>query len=313
MIFHFDDPDRTGARGLVAAAENGIVRARATLHEARDLVGAPGMSGLVGKYEAADTESGRLLLAEACRHFRDRGVARVFGPMNGSTWQAYRLVLPPAEQPPPPGGIAWPPFPGEPENPPAAADAWRAAGFAIAARYESAVVLDLAAPAVGGELPEPPAGVHLRPLALAHYDAELKILFDASLRGFAGNPYYAPIARAEFDAQYRLLRLLVDPSFVEIAEDVAGRVLGFLLCYPWPDQRVLGRPVLIAKTIAVVPEARGRGLGRLLFARAHARAHARGFGAVVHALMHVANVSTRLSAGEQAQPFRRYALFERTP
>jgi GNAT superfamily N-acetyltransferase len=158
-----------------------------------------------------------------------------------------------------------------------------------------------------------PAGVRLRPLALERYDQELDVLFEASLRGFAGNPWYAPIGRDEFEGLYRPLRPLVDPDFGEIAEDEAGRVLGFLLCYPWPGAEAHGRPVLIAKTIAVVPEARGRGLGGLLFARAHGRALERGFGAVVHALMHVDNVSTHLSADQRARPFRRYALFGRTP
>ena len=285
--------------------------ARATLFEVADLVGAPGVSGLIGAVSFDDADAGRALLAEACRHFAARGAARVLGPMDGSTWRAYRLVLPPGEQPAPPGGVALPSFPGEPTNPPDAADAWRAAGFEIVARYESSIVLDLSAAVAG----LPPPGVRIRPLALERYDDELDVLFDTSLRGFAANPYYAPIGRDEFRALYLPLRPLVDPAFVEIAEDDAGRVLGFLLCYPWSGAEAPGRPVLIAKTIAVVPEARGRGLGGLLFARAHAHARARerGFGAVVHALMHESNLSTRLSGDQHAQPFRRYALFGRTP
>ena len=309
MILRFEPADATGAIGLVATRE-GAVTARATLREARDLVGAPGVSGLVGAYEAGDSEAGRLLLEEACRHFARHGAARVLGPMDGSTWRAYRLVLPPGEQPPPPGGIAWPPFPGEPVNAPDAAAAWRAARFAIVSRYESSVVLDLAA---GGSALPPPVGVRLRPLAPERYGEELDVLFAASLRGFAHNPWYAPIERAEFRRLYLPLQDRIDPEFVEIAEDDTGSVLGFLLCYAWPGGAVGGRPVLIAKTIAVVPEARGRGLGGLLFARAHARAKARGFGAVVHALMHVDNLSTVLSADQRARPFRRYALFGRTP
>ncbi|MGH7724989.1 MAG: GNAT family N-acetyltransferase [Candidatus Eiseniibacteriota bacterium] len=308
MRFRLEPADATGAVELVAT-HDGAIRARATLYEAPDLVGAPGPSGLVGAYAADDTGAGRLLLEEACRHFADRGARRVLGPMDGSTWHAYRLVLPPGEQPDPPGGIAWSSFPGEPVNPPDAADAWRAAGLSIVARYESSVVLDLAA--VAHAPPGPPEGVRLRPLALENFDEELDVLFAVSRRGFAQNPYYAPIGRTEFRSLYLPLRPLVDPAFVEIAEDDTGHLLGFLLCYAWPGATVGSRPVLIAKTIAVVPEARGRGLGGLLFVRAHARALERGYGAVVHALMHVANVSTHFSADQKARPFRRYALFGR--
>ena len=289
----------------------GAIRARCALYVARDLVGAPGRSGLVGRWEAADVAAGRHLLEEACRHFAPHGVERVLGPMNGDTWHAYRLVLPPGEQPEPPGGLVVPPFPGEPSNAPDAADAWRAAGFEVVARYESAIVLDLAAAA--GDAGAEPAGVRFRTLDPVRFEDELARLHATSLRGFAANPYYAPIDRAGFVALNAPLRPLVDPRFVEFAEDADGTTLAFLFCFPLPaGETAGGRPRLVAKTIAVVPEARGRHLGALLFARAHARALELGFGGVIHALMHADNASTRMSAREQARVFRRYALFGRT-
>jgi len=287
----------------------GAIRARCALYTARNLVGAPGESGLVGRWEAFDVSAGRSLLEEACRHFAERGVARVLGPMNGDTWHAYRLVLPPGEQPGPPGGLVVPPFPGEPSNPPDAADTWHDAGFDIVARYESAIVTDLAT-AAGPATGEPP-GVTFRPLDPDRFDDELAVLHAISLRGFAANPYYAPIGRAEFVALNAPLRPFVDPRFVEFAEDESGEALAFLFCFPLPAGG--GRPLLVAKTIAVVPEARGRHLGALLFARAHARAHELGFGGVIHALMHADNASTRMSSRQKARVFRRYALFGRTP
>jgi GNAT superfamily N-acetyltransferase len=304
-----------GAAGTVALEleDAGVIRARATLSVARDLVGAPGVSGLVGHWQAGDVSSGRHLLEAACRHFAEAGVARVLGPMNGDTWHAYRLVLPPGEQPEPPGGVVVPPFPGEPVNPPDAARAWRAAGFGIAARYESAIVLDLAAAGAAAARGDAPAGVTFRPLDPARFDEELALLHATSLRGFAANPYYAPIDRAEFVARNAPLRPRVDPRFVEFAVDEAGATLAFLFCFPLPAGQAGERPLLVAKTIAVVPEARGRRLGAHLFARAHSRAFELGFAGVIHALMHADNASTRMSAREHARTFRRYALFGRTP
>jgi GNAT superfamily N-acetyltransferase len=308
MTFAETDPDARGATTLLAG-DAGVERARANLYAPRALAGVEGACGVIGTLASADAESGRALLVEAVRRLAARGAARVLGPMEGDTWHPYRAVLPPDEQPDPPTGEPLPPFPGEPVNPPDAAAPWRAAGFAVAARYRSALVLaPKAAPP-----PAPPAAVTIRPLDPGRFDAELDVLHAASLAGFAANPYYAPIDRDSFGALYRPLRPLVDPAFVEIAEDTSGAVLGFLLCFAWPGFTLGGRPVLIAKSIAVVPAARGRGLGALLFARAHARAGERGFGAVVHALMHEDNRSTRLSGGQRAVPFRRYALFGRTP
>lgn len=287
----------------------GTIRARCALYTGRNLVAAPGESGLVGRWEAQDVAAGRILLEEACRHFAERGVARVLGPMNGDTWHAYRLVLPPGEQPEPPGGLVVPTFPGEPSNPPEAADAWRDAGFDIVARYESAIVTDLTA-AAGTATGRPP-GVTFRTLDPDRFDEELALLHAISLRGFAANPYYAPIERAEFVALYAPLRPFVDPRFVEFAEDADGETLAFLFCFPLPARG--GPPLLVAKTIAVVPEARGQHLGALLFARAHVRANELGFAGVIHALMHADNASTRMSSREQGRVFRRYALFGRAP
>ena len=48
---------------------------------ARDLVGAPGVTGLIGHYHAADRAAGAGLLAAACAALSERGVARVLGPI----------------------------------------------------------------------------------------------------------------------------------------------------------------------------------------------------------------------------------------
>jgi GNAT superfamily N-acetyltransferase len=67
----------------------------------------------------------------------------------------------------------------------------------------------------------------------------------------------------------------------------------------------------VAKTLAVVPEARGLGLGGHLLDRVDEAARLRGFGAVVHALMHEDNRSRAMSDRRGARVFRRYVLFER--
>jgi hypothetical protein len=53
------------------------------------------------------------------------------------------------------------------------------------------------------------------------------------------------------------------------------------------------------------------GLGHVLVKRVEAEAHGRGYRRSIHALMHDANRSTRISARDAARPIRRYALFAR--
>ena len=112
-----DAPEEPVAPGTECLILRSGVRAaaRCTLHEANDLHGAPGRSGMVGHYEAREPAAGAALLRHACSLLIERGAARVLGPMNGSTWARYRLALPrtPEEDRFQPDG-----FPGEPRNPP---------------------------------------------------------------------------------------------------------------------------------------------------------------------------------------------------
>ena len=54
-----------------------------------------------------------------------------------------------------------------------------------------------------------------------------------------------------------------------------------------------------------------RGVGHLLADTLHRRARALGYSDVIHALMHVDNISRERSSRHQAHTFRRYALLGR--
>jgi GNAT superfamily N-acetyltransferase len=253
------------------------------------------------------------LLEEARRQLADQGVARVIGPMNGSTWARYRLALPSA--PADPAGEP-PFFTAEPSNPFDYPGHFEAAGFRIAARYESRID-DLAADAPdAGEVSARVAagGFSLRPLDVDRFDAELATLFALSIESFSENLYYSPIDEAAFRAMYQPLRSRMDPEFVLIALDGAARPCGYLFAFADPLGVRDGRPVrLIAKTVAVSPRARGHGVANHMHDRMRSAARDRGCRDVIHALMHVSNVSTIMSARYDSRVYRRYALWEWTP
>ncbi|HEV2147351.1 MAG TPA: GNAT family N-acetyltransferase [Longimicrobiaceae bacterium] len=306
-----DDEVPEGAVCLVGYDANRPV-ARLALRVAPELQGAPGPSGLVGWYETVDGGAGAALLVRARELLAESGVTRVLGPMNGSTWNRYRLALPPA-----PGEEPRTPFLTEPVNPPEYPLHWTAAGFSVAAEYESRLArrpADERADASAPVQTRTGHGVTVAPLDPARFDDALREIFELSLAAFAGNLFYTPIGFDEFAAAYQKVRPLLDPELVRLARGADGRLLAFVFAFPDPFDRAPDRhPRVVLKTLATAPEARGLGLGGRLTGEIHEAAFARGAPSVIHALMHVDNTSTRISGNYRGELFRRYALYGWSP
>ena len=282
--------------------------ARLATYARRDLVGAPGETGLVGHYAATDADAAVALLRDATRRLVAAGAQRVLGPMNGTTWARYRFAI--AE---PSGESGGRPFLGEPVNPPEYPAHFVRAGFREAAWYESRITPDMAVAnprAAAAEATARARGVTIAPIDLARFDDDLRDLHGLSLRAFAENLYYSPIGAEEFAAMYRPMRALLDPALVLLARDGEASLIGYAFAYPDPLSLEGGRPHrLIVKTLAVDPAWRSIGLGALLVERLHAAARGAGLSTVIHALMQAANDSVKISA-HTARLFRRYALYE---
>ena len=285
--------------------------ARLACRVAPDLHDAPGASGMVGFYEALESEAGATLLRAACAALAERSVARVLGPMNGSTWARYRLAL----RPPGEAHGDDPPFLTEPWNPPRYPGDFEAAGFSVVAHYESRIDLDLDAEAEDADTLEARvrhAGIRVRALEPGDFDRELARLFTLSLECFAGNLYYTPIDFDTFRAQYEKIRPLIDPNLVLIAE-TDQRPVAFQFAFRDPLSPDPSKPRVIVKTVATSPACRGLGLGGHMLDLIRRRAREMGAGSVIHALMYVRNLSMRMSARHETEVFRRYALYQWTP
>src|SRR5262249_26907442 len=128
------------------------------------------------------------------------------------------------------------------------------------------------------------------------------------------NLYYTPIEAGAFRAMYEPLRGIMDREYVLVALDRDKRPCGYLFAFADPASAREGRsPRLIAKTVAVAPWARGHGIANHMLDRVRDSARRRGCQEMVHALMHVSNFSTRMSARHDSRLFRRYALMQWTP
>jgi len=241
---------------------------------------------------ACETEAGGVALIElAKRRARENGCAALIGPMDGDTWRRYRLVI---------ESDGSPPFLLEPTSGAHDKAAFAAAGFAPVSEYVSSrATLDVAILHGAGA----PGDIAIAPWDGADVEGCIARMFDMSLVAFARNPFYRPITRDVFVEIYRPVLPFIDPQDVLFAHDAGGRLVGFLFGYP--DGPNGGeRKSVVLKTYASVLH----GAGRALVDSFHREARARGFERVIHALMHVDNISRARSALYGGEVFRRYAL-----
>lgn len=264
-------------------------------------------TGVVGHFAADDAPGAAMLLDAACDALRAADCTVAIGPMDGSTWQRYRLVTEAGPEPP---------FFLEPANPASWPGYFTAAGFVECARYCSALNSDLAqqderADSRWGAFRE--AGITIRPIDLDAFRAELRKIYAVAEVAFRDNFLFTPMREQAFVEQYEHLRPYLDPALVLLAEH-DGRTVGFSFGIPDVLEAAAGRSsrTAIIKTLAILPERRRyAGLGSVLTARTQAEARDAGYGRCIHALMHESNHSTALSA-RTARVMRRYALYSRT-
>ena len=256
-------------------------------------------TGLFGYFDFfKDSEAARLLLEAACDHLRSKGCVRCVGPMNGNTWQSYRVTL-------------------RDENPPLFLDNYHKKYYhdfyleqpleEIASYITTRIPRDKFSFGRVDNLAEnvEAQGITVRSLNLNDYEAELHRIHTISRNSFAQNLLYTPISLQEFNLLYLQIRDMVDPQFVLLAEHGRDPV-AFIFALRDPHNSTAKS--LLIKTLAVVPNHQSYGLGGYLTQLLHQKAHNGGVDQVFHLLMHSSNVSTKISASA-SEIYRRYALF----
>lgn len=260
----------------------------------------PAGAGLIGYFEAADGEAAAAVLEAACAALAARGIKTVYGPVNDTVWQRYGACS---------SGEA-PAYSGEPYTPAAYADYFREAGFEPAdSRLTAAVYADEAQFATGAasrsaleaqgfafselgpqDLPAKAAGIHALASAV-----------------FAASPLFVPAGLDEFlySAGSRAGRAA---GTVILAADAQGAPAAFL--WGLPDAYSGGKN-FIFKTIAVLPEHRGKGLGRALFSLMDERAKAGGARRYLLSTMRAGNAGIAALAARGSGPYREYLTFKK--
>jgi hypothetical protein len=259
---------------------------------------APSWDGLkaaaIGSFRCASAQAGEALLREAAAMLQAEGFTALLGPMDGDTWHAYRVVVET-------DGSA--PFPMEPVSGPHDRAAFDASGFAPVSSYVSTRAS--LAEAIGPEAPVTVAGVTVTPWDGQGADRLIGGLFDMSAASFSDKAFFKPITKEAFLALYAPMLPAIDPRLVLFAHDANGLV-GFLFGLPNLAEGRQPKTAILKTYASARP-----GVGHLLADTFHRTARDCGFVDVIHALMHVDNISLERSRRHAGQVFRRYALMAR--
>ena len=246
----------------------------------------------VGDFRCVDAGTGSALLRQITETVAAEGFDAVIGPMNGNTWNSYRLV---SES----DGRA--PFLMEPTSKPHDAEAFQQAGFDTIGRYfsASASVADTLA-----TLPDADDRIEVTTWNGTKPEEHFSSVYDLSIKAFSGNAFYTPISREAFLEMYMPFVPLLRKELILLARDSAtGALVGFLFGIPNFQEGQAPESVILKTYASLQP-----GAGRALSKAFHQAAHDLGFKTAIHALIHDDNDSAERSRMHGATVFRRYDL-----
>src|SRR5665213_3671379 len=175
---------------------NGKVQCRAALYNNPHLQYRQKKACSIGNYESVDDQGlSAGLLTHIASEAKNLGAEYLIGPMNGSTWDAYRFST----------HHGHPHFFLELYHHLYYKDHFSNSGFAVIASYYSSIQTDLKfnSPAVvRREQQLKQAGVKFRNINLNEYENELEKVFAFNALGFKSNFMYTPISKDDFMRKY---------------------------------------------------------------------------------------------------------------
>lgn len=238
---------------------------------------------------------------------KESGAHYLIGPINGNTWNPYRLVT---------EGFDKPAFALETYTDKSYPGHFEAAGFVSVAEYASSILPckeDFCArgESLAKELAD--KGIRVRNFDRSKANQELDALYKVSIEAFADNFLYSPITKDQFLSLYLPIIDIVDEELILIAEK-DGIAVGYLFAIAnkllAPANNVFNDS-LVLKTLARVPGPQEElgGIGLYLTSLCHKKAKSKGFKRMIHALYKNDNRSACFSKSRDIEVFRKYNLF----
>jgi hypothetical protein len=286
--------------GFVAMRDGQPV-ARAALYNNPSLEYNEKHAWCAGNYEAVDDPlAATTLLAHLAAFAKIHGARYLMGPMNGSTWDAYRFNT----------DDQLPPFFLEPRHPIYYNDHFLMADFAVIARYHSniATAIPETDPAlITREHALRGMGVSFREIDLNHYEDELKRIHAFNAIAFSSNFLYTPIDPEAFLKKYAGVSRVLNPRLTMLAEDRQSNLIGYYFCVD--DLLNPGQKSLIFKTLVRHPAAEWRGLGHVMGNIIYRKALEMGYETFIHPFIYNQGTSVTLSRDFEGKHYRSYVLY----
>lgn len=255
----------------------------------------------IGNFECInDKNASNELLQHAFNQAKETGFEYIVGPMNGSTWDTYRLAE----------NYDSPVFFLEPYYPNYYSDLLIDAGFQKIARYVSNCdnkkeLVEERISSIEKQFIE--QGVTFRNIDLENYDEELDKLYNFCMRSFQSNFLFTPIEKNTFKEKYQKLKPYIKPEFVILAVDEHQELVGMIFSLEnYYDKKRKG---IIVKTVARAPSLKYRGMGNILATKFKKKALAAGYEYILHAFMIETNASKVLSKHFSGEHMREYFLY----
>ncbi len=273
---------------------------RLALYENKDLLYNNTSAIAIGNYECIDKhEAAKTLLNSAFEIAKEKDYTYIIGPMNGSTWKAYRFI----------DSQTNPLFFTENLHQHYYSQQFEANGFGAISHYLSQVDTDLA---FGKYLylkeRFDQQQINIRSIDMNNLEKELLLLYDLCSEVFVHNFLYTPISSKDFLNLYLLLMPILNPDLIILAEDtVTGKLAGFIFAIP--DLFDASKQSIIIKTLARNPARKYAGITQLLCDMIVQYASQNHITKLYHAFMHVQNKSVNVSAKFSGNDFRHYTLF----
>ncbi|AFY39350.1 GCN5-related N-acetyltransferase [[Leptolyngbya] sp. PCC 7376] len=261
--------------------------------------------GYLGDISATNQEEFSALLRHGCAELKKQGCKLAIAPIDGNTWQRYRVVTETDNSPP-----FFLESPYQTLNP----QVFTQEGFEVVSSYHSRRVADLQttdrrSPRIAVRLSK--LGITIRHLDIANLEQELENLYPVVHQSFQSHFLYSQISKKDFIEQYLGLEKYIIPELILIAENQT-KIVGFILAIPDllnPNQRNNAR--VIFKTLGILPERKYSGLGILLLEKIREKSMQMGFQEAVYALIQSGGLCDNMTRNH-GELFRRYALFGKT-
>ena len=255
--------------------------------------------GLVGLFACEDDpEAARGLVSLAAGWLSDLGVEMLRGPMAGDIWHRWRFMT---------RGFDSEPFPGEPRQPAHYPELFIKAGFAPIRVYSTKRITHL--PPVLNRLEQAAEqnrkrGIHFRRFNFDDMQEEMQRMFSLCLHSFQNYWAASDITEQQFLSLYTRWFTRIKPNHVLFVMDRDNAIVGMGLGLLAPAD------TLNIKSVAVLPNQYGFGLGQAIAAKLYRDAMDSGVKVMQHCLMDPWSPEQRWDGGT-GEVTREYTLFER--